>query len=422
MENLAFALVISSRKLRPYFQAHSIEVLTNYPLRKVLAKPEASTRLLKWSVELSQFDIKYKPRSAIKGQALADFILEFPSTEVALVEEKIDTNVPNGEGWTLYVDGASNTEGSSGRIILISPNNFKVHAALRFEFSASNNEAEYEALIAGLKLAIEMKIEYLQAFSDSQIVVCQVNGEYLARGEHLAKYLEIVCELLQKFKKVVVSRVPRAHNSHADALARLASTREAELLDVIHVDVLTHPTVSRDEVMEIDVSRKVTWMTPIITYLEKDILPDDKIEARKLRHRAARYVIYDGRLYRRSFSQPLLKCIDGEECDYILREVHGGISGNHTGGNSLALKIMRQGYYWPTLRQDAFNFAKKCDKCHRIATYVNQPPSDLHSITSPWPFAVWGIDLIGDSLKGKAESNTLLSRSTTLPNGPKQRH
>ncbi|XP_060959302.1 uncharacterized protein LOC133030541 [Cannabis sativa] len=315
--------------------------------------PQMEKLVFAMLVELSQFDIRYKPRSAIKWQALAYFILEFPSTEVALIEDKIDTAVPNGEGWTLYVDGASNSKGSGGGIILISPNNFKV------------------------------------------------NGEYLARGGRLAKYLAIVCELLQKFKKVVISQVACAHNSHADALARLASTREAELLDVIPVDVLTHPTVSRDEVMEIDVAKKVTWMTPIVTYLEKDILPDDKIEARKLRHRAARYVIYDGKLYRRSFSQPLLKCIDGEECDYILREVHGGISGNHTGGNSLALKIMRQGYYWPTLRQDASNFAKKCDKCQRIATYVNQPPSHLHSITRRWPFAVWGIDLIGELPKGK---------------------
>ncbi|XP_060972318.1 uncharacterized protein LOC133038245 [Cannabis sativa] len=353
MEKLAFALVISSRKLRPYFQAHSITVLTNYPLRQVLAKPETSGRLLKWSVELSQFDIRYKPRTAIKGQALADFILEFPSTKVALIYDKVDTSVPNGEGWTLYIDGASYSEGSGGRILLISPSNFKV------------------------------------------------NGEYLARGGRLVKYLAIVCELMQKFKKVVVSRVPRAHNSHTNALARLASTREAELLDVIPVDVLAHPTINQEAIMEIDTAQEVTWMTPIVAYLEKGILPDDKMEARKLRQRAARYVIYDGRLYRRSFSQPLLKCIDGEDCDYILREVHGGICGNHTGGNSLALKIMRQGYNWPTLRQDAFTFAKKCDKCQRIATYVHQPPSNLHSITSPWPFAVWGIDLIGELPKGK---------------------
>ncbi|XP_060972480.1 uncharacterized protein LOC115717832 [Cannabis sativa] len=370
MEKLAFALVIASRKLRSYFQAHSFEVLTNYPLSQVLAKPEALGRLLKWSVELSQFDIRYKPRSAIKGQALADFILEFPSTEVALIEEKIDHDIPNSEGWTLYVDGASNSEGSGGGIILISPSNFKVHAALRFEFSASNNEAEYEALIAELKLALEMKIEYLQAFRDSQIVVCQVNGEYLARGGHLARYLALTCELLQKFKKVIVSRVTRAHNSHTDALARLASTREAELLNVIHVDVLTHPTVSRTEVMEINTAREVTCMTPIVDYLEKEILflPEDKIEARKLRYRAARYV----------------------------NMMAGFIVEASANRWSNALMV-----------PSAIIYSVKCmvvsaaTMPRRIATYVNQPPSNLHSITSPWPFAVWGIDLIGELPKGK---------------------
>ncbi|XP_060968740.1 uncharacterized protein LOC133036237 [Cannabis sativa] len=336
-----------------------------------------------------------------EGQALADFILEFPSTEVALINEEINTAIAKGEGWTLYVDGASNSEGSGSGILLISPNNFKVHVALCFEFSASNNEAKYEALISGLRLALEMRIEYLQAFIDSQIVVCQVNGEYLARGGRLVKYLALVCELMQKFKRVVLSRVPRAHNSHADAFARLASTREVELLDVIPVDVLAHPTINREEIMEIDTAQEVTWMTLIIAYLENGILPGDKMEARKLRQRAARYAIYDGRLYRRSFSQLLLKCIDGESCDYILRQVNESICGNHTGGNSLALKIMRQGYYCPTLRQDAFTFAKKCDKCQRITTYTHQPPSHLHSITSPSPFAVWGINLIGELPKGK---------------------
>uniref|UniRef100_A0A803QBF8 RNase H type-1 domain-containing protein n=1 Tax=Cannabis sativa TaxID=3483 RepID=A0A803QBF8_CANSA len=172
-----------------------------------------------------------------------------------ITEDRVNLKVPPDADWTSYVDGASNSEGSGGGIILISP------CTLRFEFSASNNKAEYEALIVGLKLALEMKVEYLEAFSDSQIVVYQVNSEYLARGGRLAKYFSYTDELLSKFKKVIVSRIIRAYNSHANALVRLASTREAKLLDVILVDLLAPPIIDRKEVMQIDVMEQTTWMT-----------------------------------------------------------------------------------------------------------------------------------------------------------------
>lgn len=104
-------------------------------------------------------------------------------------------------------------------------------------------------------------------------------------------------------------------------------------------------------------------MTPIWEYVKNGALPQDKNEARKIKYQAARYVIYDEVLYRRGFNTPLLRCVDGEECTYILREVHEGICGNHSGGSSLAQKILRQGYYWPTLKRDAFEFSRKCDAC-----------------------------------------------------------
>ncbi|PON72858.1 Ribonuclease H, partial [Parasponia andersonii] len=192
MEKLALALVIASRKLQPYFHAHSIRVFTNFPLRQVLQKPETSGRLLKWAVELSQFDINFQPRTAIKGQALADFIAEFT----------YDVNLPTGvlekpasdtsKLWKLYVDGSSNENGAGAGIVLISLEGHNIHYALRFKFPTSNNEAEYEALIAGLKLAQEMKVEAIEVYSDSQLVVCQVKGGYHARGERMMAYLKKV--------------------------------------------------------------------------------------------------------------------------------------------------------------------------------------------------------------------------------------
>ena len=104
MEKLILALVTVARKLRPYFQAHTIEVPTKYPMKQVLHKPETSGRLMKWAIELSEFDIRYKPKTAIKGQALADFVIEFTSAEPAENAQTM-TDLPI---WKLSIDGASN--------------------------------------------------------------------------------------------------------------------------------------------------------------------------------------------------------------------------------------------------------------------------------------------------------------------------
>jgi hypothetical protein len=102
MEKLAFALVTAARKLRPYFQAHTIVLLTNHPLRKAMNKPDAAGRLIQWSIELSEFDIDYQPRIAIKAQALADFIAEFTSKD-----DKPTEDVEHTSKWTVNIDGSS---------------------------------------------------------------------------------------------------------------------------------------------------------------------------------------------------------------------------------------------------------------------------------------------------------------------------
>ena len=159
MEKLALALVIATRKLRPYFHSHPVRVLTNYPLRQVLRKPDASGRLLKWAIELSQFEIEFQDRPTIKGQALADFITEFSSGLGNRPEGDPSLSTPQVPKWGLYVDGSLNDGGSGAGLILVSLEGHRMNCALRFGFKASNNEAEYESLITGLKLAKEMKVE-----------------------------------------------------------------------------------------------------------------------------------------------------------------------------------------------------------------------------------------------------------------------
>ena len=163
MEKLILALVTAARKLRPYFQAHTIEVPTEYPMKQVLHKPETSGRLMKWAIELSEFDIRYKPKTAIKGQALADFVMELTPAELA-EDTRATLNLPI---WKLFVDGAANAQGSGVGLILTSPEGIDIEYALRFGFQASKNEAEYEAIIAGLNLAHSMEVDQLKVRSNS---------------------------------------------------------------------------------------------------------------------------------------------------------------------------------------------------------------------------------------------------------------
>ncbi|CAL8085218.1 unnamed protein product [Prunus armeniaca] len=154
IEKLAFALVVSARRLRPYFQAHTIHVLTNQPLKQVLQKPETSGRLVKWVIELGEFDIHYKPCSATKGQTVADFISEITDPQASTSTQVItEPSVPSSQLhvassgnldltqplWTLYVDGSSNAQGCRVGLILISPDKVVLEYALCFKFHASNN-------------------------------------------------------------------------------------------------------------------------------------------------------------------------------------------------------------------------------------------------------------------------------------------
>ena len=130
MEKLILALVTAARKLPPYFQAHTIEISTEYLMKQVLHKPETSGRLMKWAIKLSEFDIRYKLKTAIKGQILADFVMEFASTELAEATQLTsDLSI-----WRLSVDGAANAQGSGAGLILTSQDGIDIEYALRFGF------------------------------------------------------------------------------------------------------------------------------------------------------------------------------------------------------------------------------------------------------------------------------------------------
>ena len=181
-----------------------------------------------------------------------------------------------------------------------------------------------------------------------------------------------------------------------DTFGRLASARDVDQLKFIPVETLNSPSIQTKEPLTVNcVAAKDNWMTFFILYLKDGVLPEDKKKARLLRLKVTCYTLYDNQLYKRGFSTPLLKCVDLEQGNHVLQEIHEGICGNHAGEQSLAYKALRQGYFWPTMKTDAMSFARKCNKCQRFSSIPRSHPEKLTSMTSPWPFAVWGIELIG---------------------------
>ncbi|GLU23411.1 hypothetical protein SLE2022_394160 [Rubroshorea leprosula] len=417
-EKAAFALVCTNdvntvpyrpvrpvpRKLRAYFQSHQIVVYTDFPLRKILQKPELSGRLIGWSVELSEYDLKFQPRKTIKGQAVTDFLVECAP---ATVKEK----APEHPFWVLYVDGAANDEGSGAGAVLLGPDGFKSEHALRFKFQTTNNAAEYEALIYGLKLASELKVQSIQVFSDSQLVVGQVNGNCEVRDPQLGRYTSVVNRLKSRFASFQIDKIPRADNHRADELSKLASSQDinpqrSTILEVLDAPSYTDSTVEC-QLLSTDPSTS-SWTTPLINYLQSDELPEDQSAAKLIKRRAAHFTLLDNQLYKRAASMPLLRCLTPYEAEYAVREVHEGVCGTHIGGKTLARKLLKHGYYWPTMVEDAQNYVKKCPTCQFNADDIHMPGEMLSSLTSPWPFAQWGVDLLGPFVKGKGSCTFLV--------------
>ena len=151
--------------------------------------------------------------------------------------------------------------------------------------------------------------------------------------------------------------------------------------------------MEKDEVLT--TSEIAEWMKPIAEYLDTGKLPYDKNKVNKIRTQAALYSLQNKNLYRRSFSHPWSKCISTEEGNYVLREIHEGICRAHEAKATIVRKALLQGYYWPIMSQDAHQLTQSCDKWQRFSQRVHTPSQVQSPIGSPWPFAIWGMDILG---------------------------
>jgi hypothetical protein len=213
-------------------------------------------------------------------------------------------------------------------------------------------------------------------------------------------------EIQSCFDRVVLTKIPRENNLRADALSKVGSGAKArpEVKNSSHKVMLqSEPSIlPKQEMMDIEEgSTDPEWATRIIQYLRNERLPEDKPESRKVKMHSARYTILRGQLYRKGHTEPLLKCLRNSEAEYVLREIHVGVCGNHSGSRMLVHKAIWAGYYWPTMNKDSVEMVQKCDKCQRFAQVMKSPPEKLSPITSPWPFAKWGVDIVCPMPPGK---------------------
>ncbi|GJV82634.1 reverse transcriptase domain-containing protein [Tanacetum coccineum] len=261
LEKLALALPHVSRMLRRYFEAYHITVITGQPIKKILSKADTSGKLAQYFVELGAYNI---------------------------IEE-----------WVLYIDGASSVKGSGVGMILISPTKTEYTYALRLNFESTNNEAEYKALLAGLRIAKKMGVRSLSVNVDSKLVASQLNDNYEAFKENMIRYLSKAKEYINCFENFKIKNIPRNKNQKADVLSKLASVAFNHLTKEILVETLDTPSMDIEEINAIvEEEEGETWMTPIINCLERGIWPEDQNKARALRMKIGQFVMEKGVLFK----------------------------------------------------------------------------------------------------------------------------
>nr|GEU36171.1 reverse transcriptase domain-containing protein [Tanacetum cinerariifolium] len=288
----------------------------------------------------------------IKSKTKRDMIMDIAETfdnlqkiNMKLNPMKCSFGIGEGKFWGYIVTSKgirANPKKTKAIADMQSPKTLKEIQSLSGKLAALNQ------FLPRLRIARKMKVQTLDVQVDLKLMACQMNDDFLASNEGMAKYLAKAKEQAALFKKFSIKNIPRNQNQKADVLRKLAS-----------------------EVNTIVEEEKDNWMTPIIKCLEEGVWTTDENEARTLQMKIGQYVVEDGVLFKKSYLSPMLRCVGSLQANYIIREVHEGACGIHVGARSVVAKIMRQGYYWPTMHGDTKE-----------------------------PFYQWGLDILGPLPEG----------------------
>uniref|UniRef100_A0A2N9FII5 Integrase catalytic domain-containing protein n=1 Tax=Fagus sylvatica TaxID=28930 RepID=A0A2N9FII5_FAGSY len=344
--------------------------------------PALTGKIARWQVLLSEFDILFVARKAIKGQAIADYLADYPSEQLELMDSEFpDEDVmiveeDNQGRWKLYFDGAANAVGSGIGAVLVSPKGQQTPIAVKLGFDCTNNMTEYEACIVGLQAALEFGAYELEVFGDSLLIVSQTNGEWQASGSQAHPVSTI--------------------HQPANPKVQLVEGDDVRPLRIETRDIPAY-CVCIEECMNVEAEiDDKPWYYDIKRFIQDREYPSRATENEKkyIRRMAFQFFLSGEILYKRTHDATLLRCVDAEEANRLIQEMHAGLMGAHANGPFLARKIMRAGYYWLTMERDCIRHVQTCHKCQMYQNSKNAPPQYLHTMASPWPFSAWGMDWV----------------------------
>ncbi|XP_070030723.1 uncharacterized protein [Nicotiana sylvestris] len=281
-------------------------------------------------------------------------------------------------GWKLFFDCAANMKGVGIRVVLISEtgNHYPVTAQLRFY--CTNNMAEYEPYILGLRLAVDMGVQEVLLLGDSDLLVHQIQGEWETRDLKLIPYRQCLHDLFQRFQSIEFRHILRIHNEVDDAFATLESMLhhpDKAYVDPLHIQVGDHHAYCNVVEEELDGE---PWFHDIREYIRMRVYPVQAIgdQKRTIRCLASGFFLSVGILYKRTPDLGLLRYIDAKQATTIITEVHSRVCGPHMSGYVLAKKILRADYYWLTMERDCISFVCKCHQCQAHGDLIHSPPSE----------------------------------------------
>jgi ribonuclease HI len=301
---------------------------------------------------------------AIKSQVFLDFTAEWLELQTA--------GPPDLSGiWTMYFDGSKRVEGAGAGVVLISPQGDKLKYVLRMSFpQASNNEAEYETLLHGMRMAKAYGTTRLKIYGDSNLVVQQVMNRCDAVNDNMTAYRNLYYYLEGTFDRCEVSHVNRSSNEEADNLANIGSQCLPIPLGVFWEEIVEisikesknlssskqgqHTTAvsgASKEVAEITAEPEdvmmveVTWIQPYPAYMVNKKLPEDAVEAQRIIRRSKAFIVVQGKLYKKSIIGVLQRCVTPQEGQAILKDIHVGVCGHHVNSRAIAAKAFHAGFY-----------------------------------------------------------------------------